>query len=147
MKTLIRRVKNIIRWFPIIWQDRDFDYQYLLDITEFKLLNMYKFFNSDNAVCADSDKVALEIKEVLDALVRYRNNDYCKTWYNLLYQKHGEISLSDGLLFNLYFPQSNDNERALRIERSLSRRADDLQQQDFEFVFDTLKSKLQEWWD
>lgn len=147
MKTLIRRVKNIIRWLPVIWQDRDFDYQYLLDITAFKLLNMYKFFSSDNTVCADSDKVALEIKEVLDALVRYRNNDYCKAWYDLLYQKHGEISLSNGAVFNLTFPQSNDNERALRIERSLSRRADDLQQQDFEFVFDTLKSKLQEWWD
>lgn len=107
---------------------------------------MYKLFSSDNTVCADSDKVALEIKEVLDALVRYRNNDYCKEWYNLLYQKHGEIEFAQNP-FRLYFPQSNDNERALKIERALNRRAEDLQQQDFEFVFDTLKSKLQEWWD
>lgn len=143
---LIYNIKNVIRWLPIIWQDRDFDYEYLLDITAFKLLNMYKFFSSDNAVCADSNEVALEIKEALDALARYRNNDYCKNWYDLLYQKHGEIK---GLTnpYRLEFTQSNDNERALKIWKSLNRRADDLQQQDFEFVFDTLKRKLQEWWD
>jgi hypothetical protein len=147
MKRLINRIKNILRWLPVIWKDRDFDFEFLLDILSFKLLNMYKFFSNDKlTVCADSAEIEGEIKEVLDAITRYRNNDYCKEWYNLLYQKHGDICGATNP-FRLHFPQSNDNDKAVKIWRMLNKRSDDLQQQDFEFVFDTLKNKLQNWWD
>ena len=143
----IYKIKNVIRWLPVIWNDADFDYAYLIDIIGFKLLNMYKFFSNDKlTVCVDSNEIALEIKEVLDAITRYRNNDYCKEWYSLLYQKHGDIC-GTANPFRLHFPQSNDNDKAVKIWSMLNKRSDDLQQKDFEFVFDTLKNKLQNWWD
>lgn len=147
MKTLIRRVKNIIRWLPVLWNDADFDYGYLVEMLEFKLKNMQEFFANDKlTVCIDADKISLEIGEVVAALHRYNNDDYGTEWYNLLYQKHGEICGTTNP-FRLYFPNSTDNDRAYKIWQSLNRRSDDLKQQDFEFIFDTLKDKLQEWWD
>jgi hypothetical protein len=37
-------VRNIIRWTPVIWFDRDFDWEFLATILEFKLRNMSNNF-------------------------------------------------------------------------------------------------------
>jgi hypothetical protein len=33
-------IRNLIRWFPLIWRDRDWDYCYLADLMRFKMLRM-----------------------------------------------------------------------------------------------------------
>lgn len=38
MRKFIRGVKNLIRWFPTIWNDRDFDYYYTIEVLKKKLL-------------------------------------------------------------------------------------------------------------
>lgn len=37
IRRIIKGIKNIIRWAPIIYKDRDWDYTYFYDILEFKL--------------------------------------------------------------------------------------------------------------
>jgi hypothetical protein len=37
---LVYGVENLIRWFPIIWRDRDWDQNYLLRMMEFKFKRM-----------------------------------------------------------------------------------------------------------
>lgn len=37
---LSQGIKNLIRWFPIIWRDRDWDWKFLACIMEFKLRTM-----------------------------------------------------------------------------------------------------------
>ncbi len=37
-------IKSLIRWFPIIWKDRDWDWVFLAKIMEFKLRGMSKNF-------------------------------------------------------------------------------------------------------
>lgn len=36
-------MKNLIRWTPIIWHDRDWDHRYIYDILQFKLENQAKY--------------------------------------------------------------------------------------------------------
>jgi hypothetical protein len=43
-------VRNLWRWAPIIWRDRDWDHGYLSRILEFKLYTMYNYLNSDQTV-------------------------------------------------------------------------------------------------
>jgi hypothetical protein len=38
-----RQIKNLMRWFPIIWRDRDFDHYYIFDILKFKLKNQAEY--------------------------------------------------------------------------------------------------------
>jgi len=66
-------VKNLIKWFPIIWQDRDYDYGYLYTILEFKLNNMQKFFESDYTYSKDAKHYAKQIKECKELLIRIHN--------------------------------------------------------------------------
>jgi hypothetical protein len=37
-------IKNLIKWFPLIWQDRDWDHSFIYAMLEFKLTNMAKYF-------------------------------------------------------------------------------------------------------
>jgi len=45
-----RGIKNLINWFPIIWNDRDFDNYYIEIMMYEKLRNTYNFFVSENSV-------------------------------------------------------------------------------------------------
>jgi uncharacterized UPF0160 family protein len=76
MKSFIQGIKNIIKWFHIIWEDRDFDYGYLLDILEFKLKSMEQFFNSNDTWTKNSKKCAKQIMIVKNLIHRIKREDY-----------------------------------------------------------------------
>lgn len=42
-KDLYRGVKNLIKWFPVIWRDRDWDHSYIFKILEHKLKSQAKY--------------------------------------------------------------------------------------------------------
>jgi hypothetical protein len=37
IRNFIKGVKNLVRWFSVIWKDRDWDYYYILEIYKTKL--------------------------------------------------------------------------------------------------------------
>lgn len=43
IKEFIKRIKNLIRWFPIIWKDQDWDDHYIWEILKFKLKNQAEY--------------------------------------------------------------------------------------------------------
>jgi hypothetical protein len=49
IKQLFRDIKryiyNIIKWSPILWKDRDYDYEYILNVLAFKLQNISKYID------------------------------------------------------------------------------------------------------
>ena len=73
---LINRIKKIIGWLPIIWDDYDWDEVYLYIILRHKLSQMEKFFRSDLACTLSAPKKADEMHKCICALDRLINNDY-----------------------------------------------------------------------
>lgn len=69
-------IKNLIKWFPIIWKDRDWDYYFIYAILHKKLNNMEKFYSSDKAWASDSKDVAEQIKEAKVLCKRLMDEDY-----------------------------------------------------------------------
>ena len=67
-----RRIKHLLYWLPIIWNDHDWDWGYFLTIVIHKLEAMQKFFQSDDAISADAKNVSEQIQA---ALVFLRNVD------------------------------------------------------------------------
>ena len=57
-----RRVKNVLRWLPTIWKDRDWDNSYITEILIKKLELTRDFYLSGKAYSADDEKVANEIQ-------------------------------------------------------------------------------------
>jgi len=46
VKQFFHRVYNVIRWFPIIWKDQDWDDYYIFEILKFKLKNQSKYIGT-----------------------------------------------------------------------------------------------------
>lgn len=54
-------IKNLIRYFKIIWKDRDWDFGYTVKLLRFKLQNQSKYFEGDN-YRSDSDYQVSRLK-------------------------------------------------------------------------------------
>ena len=75
----ISKIKNIVRWFPIIWKDRDYDDYYILEILKFKLSNQANYISKkDNHTRAqyDAQKMRLCIRLIEKFQEEYYNLEY-----------------------------------------------------------------------
>lgn len=154
MSRIIANIKRCIKWIPIIWNDREYDFTYFLSIIEFKLAQMFEFYEYGNTHLLNADNVANEIDFVLTVLKRYLKNNYCKQEYAQLKQEHGQTKMQfkpygddcDEFI-GLQFTHTQDNNRAVATWRKLNAKSRKLQQKDFELIFDFLNINLQNWWD
>jgi len=55
VKQFFRNINNLIRWFPIIWKDRDWDHYYILEIFKHKLIFMSKNIRNGSHTLAEYD--------------------------------------------------------------------------------------------
>jgi hypothetical protein len=77
-------VKNLIKWFPVIWKDRQWDHFFILSMLKFKLELMSKFFNERAwSTRAKDDAKNMDIcVHLLDRIIKedypgsYEHQDY-----------------------------------------------------------------------
>ena len=79
IKNKIRQLRKLIRWTPIIWNDRDWDYYFIYEILKQKLIDTEAYIRKDgmqlfNESDADSIKKAIELIE--KAQTEYHLNEY-----------------------------------------------------------------------
>jgi hypothetical protein len=48
MRDKYRSIRNVIKWFPIIWKDRDWDDSFIFTILKFKLQNQAKYIGDQD---------------------------------------------------------------------------------------------------
>ena len=90
IKRFIGNVYNLIRWFPVIWKDRDWDDYYIWEILKFKLKNQAKYIgDSDTHTRAkyNAEKMMLcarLIDKVQDEYYLMEHMDYHESDYNWL---------------------------------------------------------------
>ena len=62
----IKRIRKIIRWIPILWRDRDWDYYFVYEILKQNLIDTEKYIRKDvlhvfNEHDADSIQKAIDM--------------------------------------------------------------------------------------
>lgn len=68
--------KNLFNWFNIIWNDREYDYLFMLKIEKKKIEQMIKFYSNDYY---GKDTTLKELKfanHLLDLIINEKYNDY-----------------------------------------------------------------------
>lgn len=79
----LRGIRNLIEWFPIIWQDRDYDSQYLMDLMKFKIEKMYK--HQDSMLTHASTQRNVEImKTVVRLMDKVQDETYRHEYYDYI---------------------------------------------------------------
>jgi hypothetical protein len=69
-------IKNIFRWIPVIWHDRDFDWAFLADVMEYKLRRLSKTLEDGHHVGGKHEARRALICAIL--LKRLREDNYWK---------------------------------------------------------------------
>lgn len=132
---IINRISHILKWLPVLWKDYDFDYQFLLNIIEFKLYCIQKHLE-DWDITVSSKRNAKDIRIVIEHLKRYRDiENYVDT------PKH-TTDCMDSRLNCGYRYKSPDN-KVLKYFRG----RDDLRVWHLNRAFDIIRCKIYSWWD
>jgi hypothetical protein len=87
IKQFFRNIHNLIRWFPIIWRDRDWDDHFIFEILKFKLKNQADYIGyHDRHTSAKRDA---EIMMLCVRLIEKIQDEY----YGLEYQDYEESNI------------------------------------------------------
>lgn len=142
-------IKNLIKWIPVIWKDRDWDEYYFFEVIRFKLEQMEElqrcYGNSVN-----SEQYANEIK-----LAKLLSERICKGGYldNALFWYEKEYSDDDLITFEDIEGSTSkrikftENKRQRSMFSKAGEHSDKMEKQDIDYLFEYLNKHIQKWWD
>lgn len=139
LKCLYWNIQRVLQWIPIIWQDREFDDNYFLQIVSFKLNKMEKFYRSKYATVADAEKCAEEIhicKLLCDRLI-------ADEYHDMLGRK---IKMYPNSKDILQF-ETLEEGCQLGICKDWLHYESYMQKQDLRYLCEILQKHLFSWWD
>jgi len=143
-------IKNLIRWFPIIWNDYNWDHHYILVVLKKKLELMEKAFRSDKAWGADSQKEADNMRCAINLLDRMVKDDYLDEALKPFDKKYPDYK------WDFKFEKDENgfgrmvNHDTLQQKELMHQCFDEeekLRDKDYDELFDFLKEHIREWWD
>lgn len=159
-RTIKNGIKNIWNWRTIIWSDRQFDYVYLLKIIEFKLDQMEKFFNSNDAHCLEAKNVAIEIKECREIISQLASNSYEDQYWEEYNKKYPHTDIvftptesekdrvEKGLPPRYYtMNRNNDDEERCVMVKKINENIENKKKELYEQLFSKLSNNIEKWWD
>jgi len=150
-------IKRLIEWFPIIWNDRHWDYFYIFIVLRHKLHlteQLIRHHGHHVKHIEDADKIKRCVM-ILDRLIKdeyhenaFRNHD--KKWGEPEFEFTDSTDYSD--CYALHIKHENVNTREDKhLERKEFRRLmnkpEELKKQDIDMLFDYMKKHIQTWWD
>lgn len=68
-------IKNVISYIPIIYNNRDWDYIYFIDLIEFKLKKIKKLF-TECQIAEGDELIPSQVDEVLQQISKYRETSF-----------------------------------------------------------------------
>ena len=153
MTELLRSLRSLWYWLPVVWRDRHWDYHFLYVILRHKLTGMYKALSNSNGIGAN--KQAKHIKYAIYLLDRLIRDDVYGEYRNTAFKEHdrkwGELDVSlndDGTLkFSRPNVLTEDDAVQERKEyRRCMRLSDYLEKQDLEQLFGIMMKYMRYWW-
>lgn len=152
LRQLIVSVKNLVRWFPLIWKDRDWDHAYIYYLLEFKLTNMAKYFRKRDFFVGqirEAEKMELCVR----LMKKIQNEDYAIEFYDKLDEKYGKtINYVDPSthLFEIKYEKSYTEEELEEIRKERWEaivKGSKKQEKAQRILFKLMERNINRWWD
>jgi len=157
-RTIKYGIENLIIWFPIIWQDRNWDQWFLYKVLQHKLKQMIKlqrkYGNSINA-----DDYADQMQVCANLLDRLINDEYLENCLKPHEKKWGKSKMT-------WKPLPDDEEMCqfsrFHVEKAITpeqikqedkermkiyKHSDMLPEQDLDMLFQNMRKYIEGWWD
>lgn len=154
-----RNVKRLFQWFPILWEDYDWDYVFLLDIMIFKLDKMAKH-HEKNGMVVGSPFYAKQIAECARLLKRVKEDNYRDEIKEQLkfHEKYGELEVEinerrPGGRFQFSYQKGGVllpeklQQEAKEQSFNIHKLAEEQKEKELSKALKIINRKLFEWWD
>jgi hypothetical protein len=102
VRTWYRKIKNIIRWIPVLWKDGDWDYYYTFEILKTKLQFQSRYFR-EYGYHESSERDAEKMELCIRLIDKVQNEYYL------------DEALDQDLTEEVIFNSINKHDKAKRI--------------------------------
>lgn len=142
----IESIKNLIKWFPVIYKDRQFDHAFLLYILEFKL-NLMEYYFKNHGIALSSIKDSKRIK-ICKNLCRRLGDGYHDNVFIKHYEKWGlpEFDGDMGLTHKNCKTEEDCKQERFEFKKAIEKE-EYLRKQDLKYLFKTMEKYILGWWD
>ena len=153
--TTLTRLRRLVRWMPVIWRTRDFDYGYVLEILSHSLGELEQHLLSHD-IHVNAERDAGRIHYVCQMIERHLN----EVSSNMEYERHDK-KWGETVSVSIPIPNSNfiewrsarlnartpqEQEQEIKEFRRAMKKAHQLEQRDWDEIWDTIKKYGQGWW-
>jgi hypothetical protein len=151
-------IKMICQWIPVLWNNWDWDYNFLFDILRYKMDRMSKHL-AEHDVGVTAWQRAAQLKACVDIIDRIQDGSlsYTKEEQKAHEEKWGEtihesVETEDPGLFKLdMYSQKARDERLEEQERKEQLAIYELgrnrKQKDLDVLFRIMRKRVEYWWD
>lgn len=161
-RDIIQGVKNLWKWFPIVWKDRDWDDYFIFEALKFKLKNTANYlakYDRYEGVEVDVRYIRIcekLIQRIQDDYYQMEYQDYIEDKMHLINGKIEFETIKDNTVdyikqnplthkkvlnnpkYKTYIHNNSGTALAIGIERHLKAR---------KLLFKILEDKIEQWWD
>lgn len=154
VKKFIGKIAKICAYIPVLWNDEDWDYSYLLDLIKFKLNRMKNTIYKNNFIARyEIRDICIGINQTIDHINNYQNDS--KAYKDI----NGDLPFKVGFkhkqlengCYNLITWNEDEDRQLNKQEEEIYDKyikdCYDFEQKEWEAIFDTIKKEGQKWWD
>ena len=150
-------IENLINWFPIIWQDRNWDHYFIYVILKKKLaLTEYQIRKYGHHTRAEED--ADNIKVCINLLSRLIKDEYFENAFTKHDKKWGQAEFrwedckNEPDFCEVHIDRENvkndeDKKKERKEFNKASKHEAKLREQDLDMLFSNMRKYIQSWWD
>jgi len=128
MRSVPYGLRNLIKWRKTIWNDRDYDYYYIYEILK-KKLEFVAEHTEKHSMLENSEQHAKDIRECIRLIHALQHEEF--------ETQAAEKCISTSLYDNM------SNEEFKQVFEEAQKKTDEAKSK----LFDTLKNKIEHWWD
>lgn len=151
-------IRNLIKWAPAVWKDRNYDYTFIFEILKFKLEQVEKLHRYYGHTL-DSERRANEINRAIKILNRLTKQQYHeiafmfhdKKWGDIILEVHdSEDEKTKSYPVETYRENVNNEDDEEQEKKELFRcmhQENYLEKQDIEYLFRIMNKYIRGWWD
>lgn len=150
VRKFFKRLKKIYDYIPLLWEDEDWDHDYLTKMLRYKLTRMAKCIKDNNYVEANN-RIAKQINYAVFLIDRFDNNDeifFSDPRYIALKEQYGDLKfggfrgLSPSKITTLEEYEDYNKGMSVLYKEYAAREEDTLDR-----LFKHMRKYFRHWWD
>lgn len=155
IRQLLWRVRRLLQWLPVIWRTRDFDYHCCLEIFSHSLGELERHLLEHN-IHVGAEKDAKRIRYVRNMIKRHEDETATTMIYGIHDKRWGEAIpvfipipntvFSEWRTVRLHADTPEEQEKEIKEYRIMMKKAQRLEERDWNEIWDTIKKYGQHWW-